>query len=280
MLEVSCLVNTGNTVSLADRVAAIADDFDPFAVEEPGGGQVRVYFGSTTDRDAALSAVTAECGPEVCVSALYVQADDWAMRSQSNLRAVRIGRVTVAPPWDLPKPAASDNEVVVRLRPALGFGSGHHPTTRLALLGLQQVALRGQDMLDLGTGSGLLAVAAVKLGARLAIGIDRDADALRSAQQCVTENHVSGRVELLKGDLVTLSSTAPVVTANLTGATLTRLAPTIRSRVTPGGHLILSGILASEVDTVVRSYATGAELVWQAFEEEWVGLMVRVGTQS
>ena len=129
-------------------------------------------------------------------------------------------------------------------------------------------------------GSGLLAVAAVKLGARLAIGIDRDADALRSAQQCVTENHVSGRVELLKGDLVTLSSTAPVVTANLTGATLTRLAPTIRSRVTPGGHLILSGILASEVDTVVRSYATGAELVWQAFEEEWVGLMVRVGTQS
>ena len=134
-------------------------------------------------------------------------------------------------------------------------------------------------MLDLGTGSGLLAVAAVKLGARRAIGIDRDADALSSAQQCVTANHVSSRVELLKGDLATMSNTAPVVAANLTGATLTRLAPTIRTRVTPGGHLILSGILASEADTVVKAYATGAELVWQAFEEEWVGIMVRFGMQ-
>ena len=134
-------------------------------------------------------------------------------------------------------------------------------------------------MLDLGTGSGLLAVAAVKLGARRAIGIDRDADALRSAQQCVTENHVSGRVELLKGDLATMANKAPIVAANLTGATLARLAPTIRARVTPGGHLILSGILASEADTVVESYATGAELVWQAFEEEWVGIMVKVGLQ-
>ena len=279
MLEASDLVSTENTISLADRVAAIADDFDPFAIDEPGCGRVRVYFGSISDRDAAMSAVIAECGPAVCVSALYVPADDWATRSQSDLRAVRIGRVIVAPPWALPPSAVSDDTVVVRLRPALGFGSGHHPTTRLTLLGLQQVALGGQDVLDLGTGSGLLAVAAVKLGARRAIGIDRDADALRSAQQCVTENHVSGRVELLKGDLATMANTAPVVAANLTGATLARLAPTIRARVTPGGHLILSGILASEADTVVEAYATGAELVWQAFEEEWVGIMVKVGLQ-
>ena len=179
MLEVSTLVNTGNTVSLADQVAAIADDFGPFAIDEPGGGRVRVYFRSTSDRNAALSAVTAECGPAVGVSALYVPADDWATRSQSDLRAVRIGKVIVAPPWDLSAAAASDNEVVVQLRPALGFGSGHHPTTRLTLLGLQRVALCGQDMLDLGTGSGVIAVAAVKLGARRATGIDRDADALR-----------------------------------------------------------------------------------------------------
>ena len=279
MLEVSALVNTGNTVSLADRVAAIADDFDPFAIDEPGGGRVRVYFRSTSDRNAALSAVTAECGPAVGVSALYVPADDWATRSQSDLRAVRIGKVIVAPPWDLSAAAASDNEVVVQLRPALGFGSGHHPTTRLTLLGLQRVALCGQDMLDLGTGSGVIAVAAVKLGARRATGIDRDADALRSAQQCVTANHVGDRVELLKGDLATMSNTAPVVAANLTGATLTRLAPAILARVAPGGHLILSGILASEADTVVNAYATGAELVWQACEEEWVGIMVKVGIQ-
>ena len=280
VLEVSDLVNAENTISLADRVAAIADDFDPFAIDEPGSGRVRVYFGSISDRDAAMSAVTAEYGAAVCVSARYVPADDWATRSQSDLRAVRIGRVIVAPPWDLPTSAVSDDTVVVRLRPALGFGSGHHPTTRLTLLGLQQVALAGQDVLDLGTGSGLVAVAAVKLGARRAIGIDRDADALRSAQQCVTENHVSGQVKLLKGDLPTMPNKAPIVAANLTGATLARLAQAILARVTPGGHLILSGILASEADTVLEAYATGTELVWQAFEEEWVGIMVRIEIQA
>ena len=275
----SALVNAENTISLLDRVAAIADDFDPYAIDEPGGGRVRVYFGSASDRDAALSAVDTECGPEVRVSALCIPEDDWAMRSQSDLRAVRIGRVIVAPPWDLPGPAASDDRVVVRLQPALGFGSGHHPTTRLTLLGLQQVALRGQDMLDLGTGSGVLAVAAVKLGARRAVGIDRDADALRSARQCVTANHVTGRVELLEGELATMSNTASVVAANLTGATLTRLAQVIRARVSPGGHLVLSGILANQADTLVKAYTTDAELVWRASEEEWVGITVRVGMQ-
>ena len=76
-----------------------------------------------------------------------------------------------------------------------------------------------------------------------------------------------------------MSNTAPVVAANLTGATLTRLAPAILARVAPGGNLILSGILASEADTVVNAYATGTELAWQACEEEWVGIMVRVGMQ-
>jgi len=269
-------------LTLADRIAALVDDFTPSAIEEiaesgeTDTAHLRVFFTSTPDRDAAQVAVATACGPAVRTSATSVADDGWAARSQADLRAIRVGRVIVAPPWDLAKTvAAGADDVVVQIRPALGFGSGHHPTTRLALLGLQQVQLAGLDVLDLGTGSGVLAVAAVKLGARVAVGIDRDTDALGSAEESLALNGVADHVELRGGSLADRPDTAHIVVANLTGATLIAQNQAILALSRPGGYLILSGILDTEARAVAAAYEPGGPCVWRAAEDEWVGMIFR-----
>lgn len=261
----------------AERIAVLVDDYAPIAIEHaaPDAQRMQVYFASPRDRDAALEAVTGAV-PGLRVSALSVADDGWAERSQADLRAVRVGRVIVAPPWDVPPTADDDNDtVVVQIRPALGFGSGHHPTTRLALLGLQQVPLGGRTVLDLGTGSGVLAVAAVQLGARDAIGVDRDLDALASARESLALNDLGDRVAFHAGALADTPHTADIVVANLTGATLTRHCQAILALTRPGGHLILSGILDTEAATVANAYEPTGPCLWRAAEDEWVGMMFR-----
>ena len=268
-----------NGLSWADRIAAIVDDFGPIAIEpgDPGTGHLRVFFASIPERDAALTAVAIAGGPDVRVSATSVADDGWAARSQADLRAIRVGRVIVAPPWDLPvtTPDDPDDVVLVQIRPALGFGSGHHPTTRLALLGLQQVALDDHDVLDLGTGSGVLAVAAVKLGARAAIGIDRDTDALESARKSLALNDVAEKVEFRVGALADTTCAAHIVVANLTGATLLGQRDAILALARPGGSLILSGVLVSEAPAVSAAFETAGPCVWRASEDEWIGMVFR-----
>ena len=283
MLDVRGPADEQSPLPLLDAVAAVVDDFAPFAIEERGPGSVRVYFASEINRDTARAAVTAVCGPRVQTSATTLADEDWAARSQADLRAIQVGQVVVAPPWDLPPHAAGSTEVVVEIRPALGFGSGHHPTTRLALLGLQQLDLRERDVLDLGAGSGVLAIAAVKLGARRATGIERDPDALASARESVAANHVASRVALRDGNISQLPRRpdgVTVIVANLTGAVLISLAPIITTLVEPGGHMVLGGILAEEEHAVARVYRTRAHCLWRAIEEEWVAMVWRRGQRS
>ena len=258
---------------LLDAVAVVVDDFAPFAIDAGAPGRVRVYFTTEADRDAAQAAVAAACGPHVQTSATSVADQNWAARSQADLQSIQVGRVVVAPPWDVP---TGDATVVVKIRPALGFGSGHHPTTRLALLGLQQLDLRGRDVLDLGTGSGVLAIAAVKLGARQATGIDHDPDALESARESVAGNHVASRIVLRDASVAQLagqSDTVAVIVANLTGANLISLAPVITTLVEPGGHMVLGGILIEEEAAVNQAFRGSAHRVWRAVEDEWVGMI-------
>ena len=259
-------------LSWLDAIAAAVDAHRPRALDEPAPDHVRAFFESAADRDRALAAVTATHGDRVTARAVGLADDDWAARSQADLRAVRVGRVVVAPPRHA-LPAPDRGDVVVTIRPALGFGSGHHPTTRLALRALQQVDLAGRHVLDLGTGSGILAIAAVKLGARRATGIDRDPDALDSAREAVEANGVADRVALRRQTVADVKPAgASVVAANLTGAALIRLAPVVAGLVEAGGTLLLSGILAGEADAVADAYRGRARLARRAAEAEWVGM--------
>jgi ribosomal protein L11 methyltransferase len=161
----------------------------------------------------------------------------------------------------------------------MGFGTGHHVTTRLCLAALQSIDLEGKSVLDVGTGSGLLAIAAVKLGAARAIGTDDDADAIQAAKENLERNDAAD-VELLVSDLMTVPPpAADVVVANLTGALIVRAASRLAAAVKPSGVLILSGVLAREGEEIRRAFAnqTSVRDVQEARDpaDEWLAFTVR-----
>jgi ribosomal protein L11 methyltransferase len=148
-------------------------------------------------------------------------------------------------------------------------------TTRLCLAALQTIDLGGRTVLDVGTGSGVLAIAAVRLGAAHALGIDHDADAIQSARENLDLNPEARNVRFETMDLANHALTpADVVTANLTGALLVKSAPALLAAVRPGGVLILSGIQSHEAIQVRQAFE-GADVCRERDEDGWVGLVVK-----
>ena len=255
---------------LSDLVLAELDDFQPTAVQElDETSRLRAFFTSAQSRDDAAHALAASFGAHLFVELINVEDEDWAARSQAQLQAVTIGRITVAPPWSVPGVVGSDPIVVV-IRPSMGFGTGHHATTRLMLEALQQLTLENQTVLDIGCGSGILAIAAVKLGARSATGIDIDPDALLNARENAGLNHIVDRVRFDEGDFRVRWDRAGVVMANLTGALLERSATKLADLVAPGGVLVVSGFMENERVAVTSALDAVGDFRAIAQEEEWL----------
>ncbi|HUR32259.1 MAG TPA: 50S ribosomal protein L11 methyltransferase [Vicinamibacterales bacterium] len=266
-----------------DLVLAVVDDFAPTAVEDLADG-VSIYFTTPERRDEARVAVGLAL-PRATVSARDVDDGDWARRSQQNLTPITVGRITVTPPWFShtaagvqpsvsPSPSAppASRALTITILPSMGFGTGHHATTRLCLAALQTLDLRGSHVLDVGTGSGVLAIAAAALGAVETLGIDFDADAIANARENLALNPtIAGvRFEVVDVREAPLAMAALVV-ANLTGAVLVHNAALLRKAVAPGGTLVVSGLLAHERDDVVSTFS-GATVKWSAEEAGWVAL--------
>jgi ribosomal protein L11 methyltransferase len=266
-----------NAAVSPDLVAVTLDDLAPSAVHETEtAGHVtwRVFFPTTARRDAALDTLRgAHAGLQM--TAVDVPDEDWAARSQASLRSIRVGRIVVAPPWDLPAVAdassdlSSTQDVIVIVRPSMGFGTGHHETTRLCLRMLQEVALEHRSVLDVGTGSGVLALAADALGAASSRGIDMDPDAVANARENWALNGQSPRVRFDVVDASDALMPADVVLANLTGALLLRIASQLRGLVSPGGALVISGFQPHEAPEVLAAFASGTADVRSAREGDW-----------
>ncbi len=152
----------------------------------------------------------------------------------------------------------------------MGFGTGHHATTRLMLKALQELPVQGRTVLDIGCGSGVLAIAAVRLGARSAIGLDIDADALANAADNIALNEVTDRVCLEERDFRDITRRAQIVMANLTGSLLKRSASRLAELVEPQGRLLISGFLESERATVVAALERYLTLQKTDQEDEWM----------
>lgn len=262
------------------------DDHAPLAVEDRPLG-VRLFFADEATRDAARATLEHSRVPLVLTS-LSVDDDDWAERSQAALRPVTVGRCVVTPPWALEEVRASlggGNALAIIIQPSMGFGTGHHASTRLCLDLFQRHLTPGARVLDVGTGSGVLALAAAALGASDVVAVDVDRDALQSAAENVALNGAARSVSLAAVDITNEQDAArlvaargpfDVVFANITGAMLRSIAPTLHGVLARAGIVIASGFEAFEADEVGGALAaTGMEVVDRGDEESWTALVAR-----
>jgi ribosomal protein L11 methyltransferase len=272
--------------SADDLVLAALDDFSPTAAEEVASG-LRVFFGSREHRDRAQAALRDR---RIDAVAIDISDEDWAVRSQQNLTPVTVGAITVMPRLDESASGRShssdrgspDRPIMIVIEPSMGFGTGHHATTRLCLAALQRTPVSGAVVLDVGTGSGILAIAAARLGAARTRGIDFDVDAIQSANENLARNPEAVTVSFEVAEIALDLPRSDIVLANLTGALLARAAPALLAALSPGGTLVVSGILEAEEDEVVRAFPA-CDVVWRQQEDEWVGLMfkrVSIGTRA
>lgn len=276
-------------------VSGVLADFSPVAIQDlverplpPGGLWDPTYppipdpppapihwtvcFEDAGERERAAAAIRA-ARPQLFVEFVELPDDDWAARSQRSLTAVRAGRFIVAPPWDIP-PDPGDAAVIV-IEPSMGFGTGHHATTRMCLRLLSDIDVSNETVLDLGTGSGVLAMAAALGGARKVMAVDVDADAIASAEASAQLNTLPDTITFRVADFRhDPPAPADVVLANLTGGMLTSNAAAIAGLVRAQGQLILSGFDHTEVDRVVAAFPTLSEQERLA-EESWIAVRLR-----
>ena len=165
------------------------------------------------------------------------------------------------------------SRTVIVIQPSMGFGTGHHATTRLCLAALQNLDLKGQRVIDVGTGSGVLAIAASLLGAARVVAIDDDPDAIQAARENVALNE-GADVETRISDLRSaMSERFDVAVANLTGGLLIQAAKALQALARSGGHLVLSGFMAHEAADVLSAYSALA-VRSRTDEDEWACLVL------
>jgi ribosomal protein L11 methyltransferase len=239
---------------------AALSDYAVTAIDESDPERWRVYFQEPAERDRALPALRTLFA-ELSIGSLDVPDEDWAARSQAHVRAVHVGKIIVAPPWDAP--------ITIVIQPSMGFGTGHHATTRLCLAALQRIEVEGRSVLDVGTGSAVLAIAASRLGAAQATGLDDDADAIHAAWENLALNP-GATVTLLIGDLRTTDLVpADIILANLTGGLLIAGAPRLAKLAKAHAHLILSGFQSHEERDVLAAFG-GFSVEHREEEDGWL----------
>lgn len=200
--------------------------------------------------------------------------EDWANAWKAHYVPVRVGtRVVVRPPWQEYDPVEGD--VVVLLDPGMAFGTGTHPTTQIALRLLETLDLDGRSLLDVGTGSGIIAIAAAKLGASTIEGVDVDEVSVRQAVANVALNDVVETVTIWKSNMA--PDAAPIrsydiVVANIIARVLIEIADQIVPAVGPDGTMVLSGIIDSKESGVLETYTSlGFEMIARQQIEDWIG---------
>ncbi|ARA78138.1 50S ribosomal protein L11 methyltransferase [Pectobacterium brasiliense] len=267
----------GDVMMESGAVSVTFQDTHDNPVFEPLPGETRLWgdtdaialYDAETDMNAVIAMLEQE--PLLGVGFKHkieqLEDKDWEREWMDNFHPMQFGkRLWICPSWrDIPDPTA----VNVMLDPGLAFGTGTHPTTALCLQWLDGLDLEGKTIIDFGCGSGILAIAALKLGAARAIGIDIDPQAIQASRDNAQRNGVSERLELYLPKDQPADLSADVVVANILAGPLRELAPLISDLPKAGGHLGLSGVLATQAEGVAEAYADKFTLDPVAEREEW-----------
>jgi len=260
---------------------ANADAADEQAIFEPGVGeqplwadmQLIALFAAGSNANALLHALEALDSAIDTASAEFCEVadQDWERAWMDQYEPLQFGRRTWIVPWnrDLPAAAEVSDAAVLRLDPGLAFGSGTHPTTALCLEWLDGLELRGLRVLDFGCGSGILALAALQLGASSVVAIDNDPQALIATRDNAERNGLAAAIEVFApADAPTAQY--PVVVANILASALDVLAPQLAACVAAGGRIALSGILLGQEPALLTRYAPWFEHLQVSVKDDWL----------
>jgi ribosomal protein L11 methyltransferase len=275
-LAPDAVANDARWVSL--RVEATNDAARTRAIEilvTGGAGAVQEMGASLLTHMIEGEALDATCralaSAGASVERTELGAVDWSTRWHTRVGVQRVGRIAVAPPWLSDEIANAEIPIVIE--PAMAFGTGEHETTRGVLALMQPLVRQGDVVADLGSGSGVLAIAAARLGAARVFAIEMDPDAIGNAEENVERNGVADRVAVIEGDaaaLLPLIAPVTLVLANIISSVVIELSPRIRDALPSGGRAVISGILVSEREHLVASLACdGWAMESELREGEW-----------
>ena len=268
-------------IDAGELLGALSDPFVQGAWQD--GPTMHLYWPSdrwSADHVAALRAVLQQFGradAEVLVQSIPDQ--DWNRQWAQSVRPIRIGRrIVIRPSWEQAVLQPHDVEIV--LDPKQAFGTGHHATTRMLLEWLEDLVHGGESVLDVGSGSGILAMVALRLGATSALGVECDSVAVDCARDYAEENGFGHELQLVCGTLSDIagSSRPHLVLANLDRQTLLLLCDELALYVSHGARLLLSGILLDQEQEILEAFSKVGALFSQRREQEgWVALELLMG---
>ena len=265
---------------LFESLGAVAVTMEDAADEpmlEPAPGETPLWqatritglFEGDTDPDSLRSTINQTLATDVSrhLQLERLADQDWERAWMDQFHPMQFGRRL----WIRPSGStiAQNDAVIVDLDPGLAFGTGTHPTTALCLRWLDGHDLHGKTVIDFGCGSGVLGIAALKLGASRVIAVDHDPQAVLATRDNAARNDVSDRIEVLHSDGFE-SRSADLVLANILANVLIALAPRIEELVTPGGQLVMSGVLQAQADDVMRAYADSLDFQAIQAQDDWV----------
>ena len=236
------------------------------------GASIITHFPPGTRSDEIAAAVH-DADPNARVTAELAPQVDWN-EWRASVGAHRLGKITIAPPWL----ADPDDPATVSIDPAMAFGTGEHATTRGVVRLMQELESIPETVADLGAGSAVLAICAVKLGAKRVAAIELDHDAIENAEENVRRNGVEDAVTIVEGDaalLLPLVAPVGLVLANIISSVLLQILPVIAESLSSGGRAILSGILAEERPMMLEALAqAGWKVEREDLEDNWWSVTV------
>jgi ribosomal protein L11 methyltransferase len=239
---------TGRGVTIEPPIQALGPD-EGYVLDAQAPDVLKAYvYGPVTDaRRTELTRLLDQAGLSTAVVGeplwTTVREEDWAEAWKAHYDIEKVGRVVVRPLWR--DYDAQPGDVVINLDPGMAFGTGQHPTTRMCLQALQDRMHSGDYVLDLGSGSGILAIAAVALGAQSVLAVDTEEQAVKMTRENVGHNGMSDRIETREGSIEAVAADGPfdIILANINAAAVASLAGDMASRLKPGGWLAAGGVI-------------------------------------